>query len=181
MIRAALAASILGLTPAAAAAADGPVPDTLEARAAMGEELRELFRIEPDLVAPAVGPAPALLNEIAQGLYAEEAANDLDRIAAESESLFSTDWPALGREDAVPEIVLFVEADCDTCAAARADLDALAGKMGVRANLIDVSGDAEARAMLERLTFDMMPAYVTRSKLIRGHMPSMVLESYLNE
>ncbi|MHA6344053.1 glutaredoxin family protein [Roseivivax sp. CAU 1761] len=169
-------AALVAATPAAA----GPF-DTLEARAALGEELRELFRDEPELVRPALGLTAPQLTAIAQDLYADEIAADLGRIEAEAARLFAPDRPGPGPEGALPAIALLVGPDCPDCAAAQAELDALARRLGLRAAVIDVAADPADRAMMERLTLDMVPSYVMPDRMIRGHMPQVVLERYLTE
>ncbi|SFE00115.1 hypothetical protein [Roseivivax sediminis] len=176
MIRA--AALCIALLPAGAAA-EG-LGDTASEHAALGEELRELFRAEPELVAPAVGPSPALVNTIARTMYSEEIASDLARIEGETASLFGEERPMIGADGKPPAIALFVGPACEECAAAQEELHRLASRLGVAATVIDI-GDAEDAAMMARLTLDQVPSYAMRDKLIRGHIPPVVLERYLSE
>ncbi|ETX29104.1 hypothetical protein [Roseivivax isoporae] len=162
--------------PAAADLLEGPA-----ARAALGEELRELFHAEPDLVAPALGPAPRVAADIAGALYADEIASDLARIEAEAARLFDPGLRGHGPEGTTPAIVLLRGPDCAECDAAEAELAEVALRLGVRAGVIDVGADAADRAMMDRLTLDVLPSYVMPDRMIRGHMPAMVLESYLTE
>ena len=181
MILARSAAVLVAMMSAVPAGAAEGVADGAEERAALGEELRELFYLEPELVGPALGSDPDLASEIARGLYADEIASDLARIEGEAAALFSRDRPLIGAEDGPIKIALLVGQDCPDCAAAKRDLADLAKRVEVAGTVIDVSESAEDRAMMERLTLDMVPAYVMADKMIRGHMPTIVLERYLGE
>ncbi|SLN27610.1 hypothetical protein ROJ8625_01142 [Roseivivax jejudonensis] len=165
--------------PGVGAAAEG-VPRALTERAAWTEEMRELLRASPEIVAPALGPTARMSRTIAQEMYADEIASDLARIEAEAARLFARDRPALGAADQPAEIALFVGPDCPACATARDELDTLAARLGVAATLIDVS-DPEDAALMARLTLDQVPSYAMADKLIRGHMPAIALERYLSE
>lgn len=180
MIPARAAALILAALTAYPAGADG-FADGPEARAALGEELRELFHLEPELVRPALGPDPGLASDIARGLYAEEIASDLARIEGEAAALFSRERPLIGAADGPVKIALLVGPDCPDCARAEGELAELARRMEVAATVIYVSQRPEDRAMMTRLTLDIVPAYVMSDKMIRGHMPTIVLERYLGE
>ncbi|ETX16519.1 NADH dehydrogenase subunit N [Roseivivax halodurans JCM 10272] len=181
MISARGAALLVAMMSAVPAGAAEVIADSLEETAALGEELRELFHLEPELVGPALGSDPGLATEIAQGLYADEIASDLARIEGEAAALFSRDRPLIGAADGPVKIALLVGQDCPDCAAAERDLDELAQRVQIAATVIDVSQKPEDRAMMERLTLDMVPAYVMADKMIRGHMPTIVLERYLGE
>ncbi|MGR3497227.1 hypothetical protein [Citreimonas sp.] len=102
--------------------------------------------------------------------YADEIASDLEMIAAEKDALFG----------GAADIALFVGPDCAECDAARAELDALAQRIGVTV-AVHHTDTAEEAALLERLTLDMVPSYVMPDRLIRGAMPAFVLERYLTK
>lgn len=110
--------------------------------------------------------------------YAEDKAADLARIAAQ-DSLFDPAREGFGPQG-TPVIALFVGPDCADCAAAQAELTRLAEDLGVRVALID-TGTSENAELMQRLDLDLLPSYVMRDKLIRGHMPAMVLRRYLSE
>ncbi|MDF0600059.1 hypothetical protein P1J78_04875 [Psychromarinibacter sp. C21-152] len=112
-------------------------------------------------------------------IYAEEIAADLALIAAQAERLFDPDRPGLGPADAPVRIAFFTGAGCTDCPRARAELAALAARLGVRAAVFDVSDSPADAALMDRLTLDTLPSYVMRDGLIRGAMPAMVLERYL--
>lgn len=100
--------------------------------------------------------------------YADEIADDLAMIAAERDALFG------GEAD----IALFIGPACAECDAARAELDALAERLGVTV-AVHMTQAPESAALLKRLTLDMVPSYVMPDRLIRGAMPAFVLERYL--
>ncbi|WP_143042200.1 hypothetical protein [Citreimonas salinaria] len=100
--------------------------------------------------------------------YADEIADDLAMIAAEGDALFG------GEAD----IALFVGSDCAECAAAQAELAALAERIGVDV-AVHHTDQADSAALMKRLTLDMVPSYVMPDRLIRGAMPAFVLERYL--
>lgn len=102
-------------------------------------------------------------------LYAEDKANDLDRIEADATTLF-------------PEgeaIAFFTGPDCPDCMKAASELSDIASKMGIGVNSFDIA-DAENAALMARMTLDVVPSYVMPDRLIRGHMPAFVLERYLS-
>lgn len=104
-------------------------------------------------------------------LYADERQGDLDLIARHAPALF-------GKQGAV--IAMFSGPDCDSCAAAWADLQDMARAQGVSARLLDTA-EPENAALMQVLTLDTLPSYVMRDRLIRGEMPAFVLGRYLTE
>lgn len=103
-------------------------------------------------------------------LSADEREKDLEGIAAQAGTLFP-DGAA---------IALFVGPDCAECATARTELLALGVRLDIRVALHDTR-KPEAAALLEALSLDSLPAYVMPDRLIRGQMPTFVLERYLSE
>ncbi|WP_425098286.1 hypothetical protein [Tropicibacter sp. S64] len=113
--------------------------------------------------------------------YAEERSADLAAIDTVSDRLFGPGGTRLGPQDAPVRIVLFVAQDCPDCTSAEADLAQLAERLGVGAKVLTVDDDAEATALLSRLSLDRLPSYVTPKTLIRGPMPAFVLERYVTD
>ncbi|MEQ5868898.1 hypothetical protein J4E08_03175 [Sagittula sp. NFXS13] len=117
----------------------------------------------------------ALTAPPATDLYGAEKSADRSRIAADAPTLF-----APLTEGARPaEIVLFVGPDCEDCDRARRELTDLANDLDVPWRSFSLE-NAEHRAMFERLQFDALPAYVLPDRLIQGHMPDLVLRTYLS-
>lgn len=112
-----------------------------------------------------VAPAP-----VTGDLYAEDKANDLARIRAETDRLFPKG----------ERIALFVGPDCPDCVNAGAELSDVAKKTGTAIREIDIADPRNAELM-QRLTLDVVPSYAMPDRLIRGHMPAFVLERYLTE
>src|SRR6056297_298525 len=83
---------------------------------------------------------------------------------------------ALGPAGAPIRIAVFTRADCPECATARDELQALAARIGFRAALFDMDRDA---GLARDLGLDTAPSYVLPDKLLRGAIPSLVLERYL--
>lgn len=99
--------------------------------------------------------------------YAQEKADDLARIARE---------PVLFAEGQA--IAMFTHPDCGSCGHAEAELQALSKALGVGVQILNTHSPANA-ALMERLSLDLLPSYVMPDRLIRGQMPSFVLERYL--
>src|SRR6056297_2433511 len=92
--------------------------------------------------------------------------------------LFDPDRPGIGPADAPTRIAFFTRAGCADCATARAELQALAERMGFRATEFDMGRDA---ALARDLGLDMAPSYILPDKMLRGAMPAIVLERYLGD
>lgn len=123
----------------------------------------------------ALSASPPTMGEI----YADEAAADRALIARHAAALFDPARPGHGPEEAPVAIVLFTGPDCAECASAEAELAALAGRLSVRATVIDTARDSQGAALMATLGLDLLPSYVTPSAMIRGAMPIIVLESDL--
>ncbi|WP_136441530.1 hypothetical protein [Pacificoceanicola onchidii] len=113
--------------------------------------------------------------------FASEKATDLARIAAESPWLFARRSDTLGPVGSPVAVVLFTAPDCGSCAAAEAELEALAYDIGIGATIMSTEDGAFVAAGMGRLSLDLTPSYVTRNTLIRGHIPAFVLQRYLAE
>ncbi|WP_323768917.1 hypothetical protein [Antarctobacter sp.] len=111
-------------------------------------------------------------------MYADEKNADLARIAQQAD-LFDTARPGYGT-DGPPIIALFHGPDCTDCATAMSELERLSLDLSIRAVLLDVAVHENA-AMMAALGLDMLPSYVMRDRMIRGHMPAFVLERYITE
>ena len=139
------------LTCTAATAQDAPQ----HTRTPLGEAIRDVLIASPTLLAGLSAPLPV-------ESYADEIARDLDKLERAAPRLFDAARRSLGPEGAPVSIAFFTRADCAPCATARAELQALATRMGFRATL-----------------FDMAPSYVLPDRMLRGAMPAIVLERYL--
>lgn len=105
-------------------------------------------------------------------LYREQIAQDLVLIGREADLLFG--------EDRHVQIALFVSQNCDACDKAQDELSQLTKRLDVPMKVLDADMPL-IRAAQERLTLDMLPAYVMTDRMIRGHIPAFVLERYLKE
>lgn len=110
--------------------------------------------------------------------YADEIRADLARIGSHDTALFGPHRPFVGAKTSSAAIALFIGPDCGPCPEAIASLDALATRLGLRANLIDIA-DPENATLLQDLTLDIVPSYVMPDRLIRGVFPDFVLDRYL--
>ncbi|MFB9151115.1 hypothetical protein [Roseovarius ramblicola] len=142
-------------------------------RSPLGEAIRAAMIASPGLLSgfrdtPRAPTAP----------YADDIARDLALLDRLAPRLFDPDRPGLGPAGAPTRIALFSRADCAPCAAARAELAALAARMGFRAALFDMGRDA---GLARDLGLDTAPSYVLPDKLLRGAMPAIVLERYLRD
>lgn len=206
MIRPLAALALCAAAPAAAA--DG-LDLTPAQRAAFGAEVRALLMDEPALAAPALkGAAPD-----AASIYADEAASDRARIAADAGLLFTPGPLGFGADKPKQTIALFLSADCADCAPALRDLIEIAAhRPGLRVELraldadpatlslmariaqhgpdaffdsgpgadaMPIAGDAGAGAAA-RLGLDLAPSYVLPDMMLRGWIPAIVLDRYLD-
>ncbi|MDZ7709646.1 MAG: hypothetical protein U5K36_05865 [Roseovarius sp.] len=140
-------------------------------RTPLGEAIRDVLISMPELLPPAPGLSRPPLD-----LYGDDIARDLDMLERAAPRLFDPARPGLGPEEAPVRIAFFTRADCATCVTARAELQALANRMGFRATLFDMERDA---ALARELGLDMAPSYVLPDRMLRGAMPAIVLERYL--
>jgi hypothetical protein len=126
------------------------------------------------------GPTPDY--QVADPAYQQDINNDLARIGAVFFPLFGADRPFVGPSDGgqheTAAITLFTGPDCTACADALQELDTLATRLGLRANVID-TGTAENAALMDQLGLDLLPSYVMPDRMIRGDIPVFVLDRYL--
>ena len=125
-------------------------------------------------------PAPVILPA---DPYADEKSADLARIDAEAARLFGPeghDLPVIGAATGPIVIALLISDDCEACTAAQDELDTILQDQGLRGRVLTISGTPGNAALMERLTLDITPSYVMRDRLIRGHMPAIVLARYLS-
>ncbi|MHA7874493.1 hypothetical protein [Roseivivax sp.] len=148
---------------------------TPEARAAFGAELRALILDEPEIVGRALTPTVPEAADI----YAEEREADLATLAEARAALFDPAWPRLGAAEAAPALAFVTEPGCQTCAEAQAELVNLLDRLGLTATRID-AGSPRGAALMDRLTLDAVPSYVLPDMMVRGQVPSFVLERYLS-
>ena len=151
--------------------------DAPDAKAALARELYDVFLEHPEILHKALYPPEVTADEI----YADEIAADLNRIGAESQTLFASQGPRLGAAGAQVLVALFVDEACPDCDRAKAELTELLGKHTAAARVFDLSSEPAAQALMDRLTLDTVPSYVMPDRMIRGHMPQFVLERYLSE
>lgn len=142
-------------------------------RTPLGEAIRDALIATPALLPPDTGLSRPPLD-----LYRDEIARDLDILEHAAPRLFDAARPGLGPEDAPTRIAFFTRADCAACANARAELAALATRMGFRATLFDMDTDAD---LARDLGLDTAPSYVLPDKMLRGAMPSIVIERYMSQ
>lgn len=140
-------------------------------RTPLGEAIRAALIASPDLLSGLTStPRPPL------DLYGDEIDRDLAMLDRAAQHLFDPDRPGIGPAGAPTRIAFFTRADCPDCATAREELQALATRMGFRATVFDMGRDA---ALARELGLDMAPSYVLPDMMLRGAMPSVVLERYL--
>ncbi|MEQ9239717.1 hypothetical protein [Roseovarius indicus] len=141
-------------------------------RAILGQEIRAVLLTVPELL-PLDRPAPD-----AADLYAEAIDSDLARLKAHAEALFSRALPGFGPADATRTIALFTKPGCEDCTRAETDLRALSERHDLRVTLLDME---ENKALADALQLDMAPSYVFPDQMLRGHIPPVVLERYLED
>lgn len=138
-------------------------------RAAFRAELRALFLEEPALLADPV------LNPPVPAPYADEVASDLALIAAHARALFAEpDDARIGSRDGTAGMAVFVEGPAPAMLAALAD-----ARPGLGIAVKDMTDPATAR-LAEALGLDLFPSYVLPDLMVRGDVPAIVLERYLN-
>ena len=164
-------AALLGglLLPYAATAQDSGA----QSRPPLGNAIRDVLIATPELMSGITG-----LPRAAPDLYGEEAERDLatlDRMAAQ---LFNPNHPGFGLLDAPTRVAFFTAENCPDCTRAEEELRALAEQLGFRVAVFDIGSDG---ALARSLGLDMAPSYVLPDMMLRGAMPSIVLERYLTE
>ncbi|MGM0661794.1 MAG: hypothetical protein ACQEUH_11540 [Pseudomonadota bacterium] len=161
---------VLGMGPCIAAAAQDTAP---QSRAPLGEAIREALIATPEILSEVTRPPPEPID-----LYADDAARDLDLLDRSAPRLFDPAQPGIGPEGAPVRIAIFTRADCAACASAKADLRALANRLGFRAAVFDIEDHAD---LARNLDLDLAPSYVMSDRMLRGAMPAVVLERYLTD
>ena len=131
-------------------------------RRALGEEVRALLLAEPELAAPAVAPR----NYDAEA-YEEKAQADLALIASLTDQVL-----------AGAPIALFTGDDCADCDRAVAELKAITDTYNIIFTHHMMSDPASA-ALAAQLGMTEPPFYVMADRILRGHMPDIVLRRYL--
>ncbi len=156
---------------AAPAGAESDFTDLTPAeRAIFHAEIREALLGLPDLT-DRIAPPPI-------DPYAEAVENDLARIKSQAPRLFAADLPGFGPADAGRTIALLIQPNCPDCARAEAELRDLAQSHDLRVTLIDMDQNPD---LAQALDLDLAPSYVLPDMMLRGHMPSLVLQRYLTE
>ncbi|QEW27372.1 glutaredoxin family protein [Roseovarius indicus] len=141
-------------------------------RAILGQEIRAVLLTVPELL-PMDRPAPD-----AADLYAEAIEDDLARLKTHASALFSPNLPGFGPAGATHTIALFTRDNCPDCTRAETDLRALAKRHDLRVTLLDME---ENSALADALQLDIAPSYVFPDQMLRGHIPAIVLERYLED
>jgi len=131
-------------------------------RRALGEEVRALLLAEPELAAPAVAPR----NYDAEA-YEEKAQADLALIASLTDQVL-----------AGAPIALFTGDDCADCGRALAELEAITDTYSIIFTHHMMSDPASA-VLAAELGMTDPPFYVMADRILRGHMPDIVLRRYL--
>ena len=131
-------------------------------RRALGEEVRALLLAEPELAAPAVAPR----NYDAEA-YEEKAQADLALIASLTDQVL-----------AGAPIALFTGDDCADCGRALAELKAITDTYNITFTHHMMSDPASA-VLAAELGMTDPPFYVMADRILRGHMPDIVLRRYL--
>lgn len=170
-----LAAALSAACLAGPASAETDFSDlTPTERAILGSEIREVLLSVPELLPPPrTRRAPS-----AADIYAEEIESDLATIAAHEGALFAPGLPGFGAADAALTVALFTGQDCADCTRAEAELRDLAQRHDLRVTLLDIE---EHAALARALGLDMAPSYVFPDRMLRGHIPQIVLERYMAE
>ncbi|KAJ29805.1 hypothetical protein [Sulfitobacter pontiacus] len=131
-------------------------------RRALGEEVRALLVAEPELAAPAVAP-----RTYAAEAYQEKAQADLALITSLTDQVL-----------AGAPIALFTGDDCADCDRALAELEAITDAYAITFTHHMMSDPASA-ALAAQLGMTDPPFYVMADRILRGHMPDIVLRRYL--
>lgn len=168
------AALFLGLLFPFTALADAPIR---QSRSLLGEAIRDTLIENPDLLAPVVARTTGLNQPTALHLYADDMAADLSALARAAPRLYDAALPGFGPSEAKQKIALFTRKDCAECAEAEAGLRTLSETHDLRVTLLDMDSHAD---LARDLGLDLAPSYVFGDMMLRGAMPLIVLERYLN-
>ncbi|NKX46996.1 disulfide bond formation protein DsbA [Rhodobacteraceae bacterium R_SAG8] len=132
-------------------------------RRALGEEVRALLLAEPELAAPAVAP-----RTYAAEAYQEKAQADLALISSLTDQVL-----------AGAPIALFTGDDCADCDGALAELEEITDTYDITFTHHMMCDPASA-ALAAQLGMTDPPFYVMADRILRGHMPDIVLRRYLS-
>lgn len=162
-----LAAGLFAVLSNAAAAETDFTALTPTERAIFQNELREVLLSVPQLLPDA--PAPPI------NPYADAIADDLALLSNREQALYGRHVPGFGRADAALKIALFIAPDCPDCDRALDDLRKLSETHDLRVTLIDMTEQAD---LVRALELDIAPSYVLPDRMLRGHIPPIVLDRY---
>lgn len=165
-----LAAGLITALSGAAAAETDFTALTPTEQAIFHNELREVLLSVPGLLPDA--PAPPI------NPYADAIADDLALLSDREQALYGPHLPGFGRADAALKIALFITPDCPDCDRAQDDLRKLVQDYDLRVTLIDMIQQADLARALE---LDTAPSYVLPDRMLRGHIPPIVLERYFEQ
>ncbi len=133
-------------------------------RIAFGAEVRALLLDEPEIVQRAMQPP-----DYGAAAYRDEADADMALLETmRQEVLAGTD------------IALFVRGGCADCDAAKAELEEISKATGATFILHNLNEPGFAR-ITEALELDEAPFYIMADRVLRGHMPAVVLTKYLTQ
>lgn len=141
-------------------------------RSALGAEIRQLLLDDPALILPAFAAAPPVLPPQALG-YQDEIDADLRMLRDLAVQIWAT--PLAGSASA-PRLALVTRPDCPACDAMQATLTdwAVQGRL----HLFTLPLDSDAA---RRMGLDVAPSYVLDTMIVRGDVPAIVLEKYLQK
>ena len=175
-------AAALGLALASPAAPAQSLQDLLQDPAqkrAFQRALYQLFMDEPQLLVPPSLPGPHS--------FAAHAARDKAVLKGLGPQLFAPLFApgaaAIGPKDAPVKLAVLMGAPCPSCPKARAELGALAQAGAVR---IYTHDPANSRKLAAQLGLDtgptaQWPVYVFHDMVVRGHVPPIVLDRYIEK
>ena len=171
-------AAALGLALASPAAPAQSLQELLQDPAqkrAFQRALHQLFMDEPQLLVPPSLPAPRS--------FAAHAARDKALLKGLGPQLFAPGAAAMGPKDAPVKLAVLMGAPCPSCPQARAELGALAQAGAVRIYTHDpaTSRKLAAQLGLETGPTAQWPVYVFHDMVVRGHVPPIVLDRYIEK
>ncbi|MFD2741297.1 disulfide bond formation protein DsbA [Sulfitobacter aestuarii] len=157
-------AALLGLLPGLAFAGTDFGNLSAAEREAFGRELRAALLAEPEIVAKALEePNPV------RDAFRQNVEDDLAVLARLAPRLLDGH-----------DIALFTAKDCPDCQRAVKELQDLTEALGVSFILHDLD-DPEIAALAAELGLSEAPFYVLPRMILRGQMPAVVLNRYLNQ
>lgn len=149
---------------------------TAAERTAFRAEMSAALRNMPELLI-LLGRAPVAPSP--DDLYADDIARDLARIAAQEDQLFAPALPGFGPKG-TPRLAFLTTDTCKGCATAEAELRALAQARQIRVTRIDMTTAPDLVQALD-LSGAGAPFYIFPDKMVRGPVPVIVLERYLQD